>query len=459
MPLEYEMDESSFASIKVIGVGGAGSNAVNRMVEAGLKGVDFIAVNTDKQALDYSQAHTKVQIGEKITKGLGAGARPEVGKQAAEESKDEVMELIKNADLVFVTCGMGGGTGTGAAPVIAGIAKDMGILTIGVVSKPFMFEGKQRMRNADGGIEKLKNCVDTLVVVPNERLLQIVTKGTSISDAFRQADDTLRQGIQGISDLIALPALINLDFADVRTVMQSGGLAHMGIGIGKGEKRLMDAAKQAIHSPMLETSITGARAVLINITGSQNIPMLDISEAATLIQSAADPEANIIFGAGIEDMPEDEVRITVIATGFDSVHDAPVKTMRQTEGIRSFGERPTNRGAFSEPAATQTNVNTGPEMPAFATEPRYALPPRRDDGGGMSSFYERPQRPSAGNEEGDDPFDMDDASNRNPYQQRRAEPASYESSGFGDQSTKSGGQQRRGYSPDDVPDHLRNRRK
>ncbi len=316
--LEFEMDNNNFASIKVIGVGGAGTNAVNRMIDSGLQGVDFIAINTDKQALTLSKAPTKVQIGDKLTKGLGAGANPEVGKHAAEESREEISGIVKGADMVFVTCGMGGGTGTGAAPVIAELARDMGILTIGVVSKPFMFEGRQRMKNAEAGIERLKANVDTLVVVPNDRLLSVVTKGTSVTEAFRIADDTLRQGIQGISDLIAVPNLINLDFADVRTVMEARGLAHMGIGVGKGENRMVDAAKQAISSPMLETSIDGARAVLINITGGPDTSIIDINEAAQMITQAADPDANIIFGAGIDETLEDEVHITVIATGFDN---------------------------------------------------------------------------------------------------------------------------------------------
>ena len=278
--LEFEMESSNYASIKVVGVGGAGTNAVNRMVDSGLRGVEFIAVNTDKQALQLSKATNKVQIGEKLTKGLGAGANPDVGKRAAEESREELAEIMKGADLVFVTCGMGGGTGTGAAPIIAEIARDQGILTIGVVSKPFMFEGRQRMKNAENGIEQLKANVDTLVVVPNDRLLQIVSKGTTMTEAFKIADDTLRQGIQGISDLIAVPAMINLDFADVRTVMESRGLAHMGIGVGSGENRMVEAAKQAVSSPMLETSIDGARAVLINITGSPDTSIIEVNEAA-----------------------------------------------------------------------------------------------------------------------------------------------------------------------------------
>ena len=320
--LEFEGMEQdnnmNSAAIRVIGVGGAGTNAVNRMVEADLKGVEFIAINTDSQALALSKAPVKIQIGDKLTKGLGAGANPEVGQRAAEESREEIAKTVKGSDLVFVTCGMGGGTGTGAAPVIAELARDMGILTIGVVSKPFMFEGRQRMKNAEAGIERLKANVDTLVVVPNDRLLSVVTKGTSVTEAFRIADDTLRQGIQGISDLIAVPNLINLDFADVRTIMEARGLAHMGIGVGKGENRMVEAARQAVSSPMLETSIDGARAVLINITGGPDTSIIDINEAAQMITQAADPEANIIFGAGIDENLDDEVRITVIATGFES---------------------------------------------------------------------------------------------------------------------------------------------
>jgi len=317
MPFEVQVDQPSFASIKVVGCGGGGTNAVNRMVEAGLQGVQFIAVNTDRQALTLSQADVKIQIGEKLTKGLGAGAVPEVGRRAAEESRDEIAQALKGADLVFVTAGMGGGTGTGAAPIVAEIAREMNCLTIAVVTKPFAFEGKQRMKNADMGINDLKQSVDTLVVIPNDRLLQVVSKGTTMLEAFRIADDVLRQGIQGISDLIAVPAMINLDFADVKTIMESGGMAHMGIGVGKGETRLVDAANKAISSPLLETKIDGARAVLINVTGGKDMSIMEINEAANLVMESADSEANIIFGAGIDESLEDEVRITVIATGFE----------------------------------------------------------------------------------------------------------------------------------------------
>ena len=327
---QNDMDMTNFASIKVVGCGGGGNNAVNRMVEYGLRGVEFVAINTDRQALAQSKAENKIQIGEKLTKGLGAGAKPEIGKAAADETKEEIAKMLTGSDLVFITAGMGGGTGTGAAPVVAQLAREMGILTIGVVTKPFMFEGRQRMLNAEKGIMELKAQVDTLVVIPNDKLLQIVGKNTSLPDAFRMADDVLRQGIQGISDLIAVPALINLDFADVKTIMQSRGMAHMGIGLGKGENRMVEAAKQAISSPMLETSIDGAKAVLINITGGNQIGILEVNEAASLIAQAADAEANIIFGAGIDETFDDEVRITVIATGFEGAdYNIPKTTAAQ----------------------------------------------------------------------------------------------------------------------------------
>lgn len=306
----------SFARLKVVGVGGGGNNAVNRMINAGLRGVEFIAVNTDKQALFLSQANTKIQIGDKLTKGLGAGANPEIGEKAANESRDEIAMAIKDADMVFVTAGMGGGTGTGAAPVIAQISKEMGILTVGVVTKPFSFEGKKRMVQAESGVENLKNVVDTLVTIPNDRLLQIADKKMPLVKAFNLADDVLRQGVQGVSDLIAVPGLINLDFADVKTIMQDTGLAHMGIGRGSGENKAEEAAKQAISSPLLETSIEGARGVLLNITGGIDLGLQEVNLAAELIQAAADPEANIIFGAVIDENLSDEIIITVIATGF-----------------------------------------------------------------------------------------------------------------------------------------------
>lgn len=314
--MEELTGQAGTASIKVVGVGGAGNNGVNRMVDAGLKGIEFISINTDKQALQLSKASKKIQIGEKLTRGLGAGANPEIGKCSADESKAEIAEALKGADMVFVTAGMGGGTGTGAAPIVAEISKEMGILTVAVVTKPFPFEGKRRMSQADIGIEELKQNVDTLITIPNEKLLQVVEKQTSVTDAFKMADDVLRQGVQGISDLITIPGLVNLDFADVKTIMLDAGIAHMGIGRASGEHRAQEAARQAIHSPLLETSIEGAGGVLINVTGGRDLGLLEINEAAELVQKSVDPDANIIFGAVIDESLTDELVITVIATGF-----------------------------------------------------------------------------------------------------------------------------------------------
>ena len=317
---EYSGNASNFdgmAKIKVIGVGGAGNNAVNRMVEMGVNGVDFIAINTDKQALILSKASTKIQIGEKITRCLGAGGDPTIGEKAAEESKEEISNALKGADMVFVTAGMGGGTGTGAAPVVAQIAKEMGILTVGVVTKQFTFEGKRRMQSAERGVASLKERVDTLVTIPNDRLLQVAERKTSMIEAFKMSDEVLRQGVQGISDLIAVPGLINLDFADVKTIMYDTGMAHMGIGRASGENRAEDAAKQAINSPLLESSIEGARGVLLNITGGADLGIFEVNTAAELVQKSIDPEANIIFGAVIDESMGDEITVTVIATGFD----------------------------------------------------------------------------------------------------------------------------------------------
>ena len=308
--------EDAFALIKVIGVGGGGNNAVNRMVASGLKGVDFLAVNTDAQALAQSAASTRIQIGEKLTKGLGAGANPDVGQKAAEENRDAIQAGLRGADMVFITAGMGGGTGTGAAPVVAEVAKESGALTVGVVTRPFTFEGRRRQNFAERGIQTLREKVDTLITIPNDRLLQVVEKKTSIVEAFRMADDVLRQGVQGISDLIAVPGLINLDFADVRTIMLETGSALMGIGVGSGESRAVDAARGAISSPLLETSIEGAHGVLLNITGGPDLGLYEVNEAAEIIAEAADPDANFIFGAVIDETLKDEVRVTVIATGF-----------------------------------------------------------------------------------------------------------------------------------------------
>lgn len=333
--LDFELDLDQFASIKVIGVGGGGNNAVNRMISAGLKGVEFIAVNTDAQALQLSQTDVKIQIGSKLTKGLGAGANPEIGQKAAEESRDEIIKGLKGADMVFVTAGMGGGTGTGAAPMVAEVAKELGALTVGVVTKPFTFEGRKRMTQAETGIQNLKAKVDTLITIPNDRLLQVIDKHTSIVEAFRIADDVLRQGVQGISDLIAVPGLINLDFADVKTIMRDTGSALMGIGVAGGENRSAEAARMAISSPLLETSIEGARGVLLNITGGASLGLFEVNEAAEIIAQAADPEANIIFGAVVDERMEDEVRVTVIATGFEQKMVRREKAKQEVE-MKSF---------------------------------------------------------------------------------------------------------------------------
>ena len=311
-----EFNDNPVCNIKVVGVGGSGNNAVNRMVNANIKSVKFIAVNTDKQALLSSLAEKRLQIGEKLTRGLGAGNDPEVGQKAAEESKDAIVEMLKDTDLVFITAGMGGGTGTGAAPVIASIAKEMGILTIAIVTKPFAFEGIQRARSAERGIKKLKDCVDTLVIIPNEKLISIVPKGTPIIESFRIADDVLRQGIQGISDLIVTPSMINLDFADVKAVMKNKGLAHMGTGRARGEGRTLGAVQQAISSPLLETSIENATGLIINLKGGLDLTLDEVNEACSLVRGAVDESCNIIYGCGIDENMQEEVEVTVIATGF-----------------------------------------------------------------------------------------------------------------------------------------------
>jgi len=316
--LEFDMEVDSLAQIKVVGVGGGGCNAVNRMIESGIEGVDFIVVNTDAQALQLSHAETKLQIGEKVTRGLGAGANPEIGKKAAEESREMLMNAMRGADMVFVTAGMGGGTGTGAAPIIAEIAKELGALTVGVVTKPFRFEQRRRMMQAETGIENLKEKVDTLIVIPNDRLLEIVDRSTPVIEAFREADNVLRQGVSGISDLIAVPGLINVDFADVKAVMTERGSALMGIGTANGENRATEAAKKAICSPLLETSIDGAKGVLMHISGGNNLSLWEVNEAADIISSAADQEVNMIFGANINPELDEDIVVTVIATGFES---------------------------------------------------------------------------------------------------------------------------------------------
>ena len=348
------MESSYLAVIKVVGVGGGGSNAVSRMVDAGMKGVEFIAVNTDAQALLACDADVKVGIGHNLTKGLGAGANPEVGAGAAAESRDDIKEALKGADMVFVTCGEGGGTGTGAAPIIAEIAKqEIGALTVGAVTKPFEFEGRKRMQMAEEGIDKLRRDVDTLIVVPNEKLLEIVERRTTMLDAFRQADDILRQGVQGITDLITIPGLINLDFADVRLVMHEAGTALMGVGEGTGEKRALEAAQAAITSPLISENVDGAKGLLLNITGGEDLGLFEVSEAAEMIASAADPGANIVFGSVIDAAMTEMVRVTVIATGFESgiehVRRLPLAIDREARAPDElFPRRGRDRGAGRE---------------------------------------------------------------------------------------------------------------
>ncbi|RHT23468.1 MULTISPECIES: cell division protein FtsZ [Clostridia] len=360
--LEIKINEAeNSAKIVVIGVGGAGNNAVNRMVDENIAGVEFIGINTDKQALQFCKAPTAMQIGEKLTKGLGAGAKPEVGQKAAEESSEEIAQAIKGADMVFVTCGMGGGTGTGAAPVIAKIAKDMGILTVGVVTKPFRFEAKARMSNALSGIENLKASVDTLIVIPNDKLLEIVDRRTTMPDALKKADEVLQQAVQGITDLINVPGLINLDFADVQTVMTDKGIAHIGIGHAKGDDKAVEAVKQAVASPLLETTIEGATHVIINISG--DISLIEANEAASYVQELAGDDANIIFGAMYDENAQDEATITVIATGLDAHASTPVN-----KAMAEFG-------SFKPKMPSGLNLNTQSRTAAAeagATAPKAA---------------------------------------------------------------------------------------
>ncbi|MDO4869250.1 MAG: cell division protein FtsZ [Bacillota bacterium] len=348
--LQFEVTENALQEIKVIGVGGGGCNAINRMIEGGMKGVSFVAVNTDKQALSKNSAETKIQIGEKLTKGLGAGGNPEVGQKSAEENLEDLEKFIAGSDMVFVTCGMGGGTGTGAAPVIAKIAKDMGILTVGVVTKPFRFEGKKRGEHAELGIKFLKKYVDSLVVVPNDKLLEATTEQTSLLEAFSMADEVLKQGVQSISDIIVDDALINLDFADVTTIMKDRGIVHMGVGHGKGENKIEEAVRSAVDSPLLETKISGARAVLINITGGKDLTMFDVDKVATQIDEEADSNAIIILGTAIKEDLQDEIAVTVIAAGF--------------ENPRNFGDPIVQSVDEESPVKTESRIDT----PTFGSE-------------------------------------------------------------------------------------------
>ena len=371
--LEIMTNEAeSSAKIIVIGVGGAGNNAVNRMVEESIGGVEFVGINTDKQALTLCKAPTVLQIGEKLTKGLGAGAKPEIGEKAAEESMEEIRQVMEGADMVFVTCGMGGGTGTGAAPVVAGIAKEMGILTVGVVTKPFRFEAKTRMSNALSGIEKLEANVDTLIVIPNDKLLEIVDRRTTMPEALKKADEVLQQAVQGITDLINLPALINLDFADVKTVMVDKGVAHIGIGEAKGDDKALEAVQQAVASPLLETTITGASHVIINISG--DISLMDANDAASYVQDLAGEDANIIFGAMYDDTAVDTARITVIATGLD---DATAKMASVKEGMAKKKSEE-KQAAEKKPAVQSTPSFTMPTFSIPASTPMTSNVQKKD---------------------------------------------------------------------------------
>lgn len=375
--LEIKINEADNAArILVIGVGGAGNNAVNRMIDENIAGVEFLGINTDKQALQFCKAPTAMQIGEKLTKGLGAGAKPEMGQKAAEENADELAQAMKGADMVFVTCGMGGGTGTGAAPVVAKIAKDMGILTVGVVTKPFRFEARTRMTNAINGIERLKESVDTLIVIPNDRLLEIVDRRTTMPDALRKADEVLQQAVQGITDLINVPGLINLDFADVQTVMTDKGIAHIGIGRAKGDEKALEAVKQAVSSPLLETTIEGASHVIINISG--DISLIEANEAASYVQEMAGDNANIIFGAMYDENAQDEASITVIATGLDIQSETPVSKVMTNFSNPNFNQpktaAPQNQTGSQEAAATAANPGFNQNFNQNYNSGNYAAP-------------------------------------------------------------------------------------
>lgn len=396
--LEIKTNESEAAArIIVIGVGGGGNNAVNRMIDEQIAGVEFIAINTDKQALQLCKAPTLMQIGEKLTKGLGAGAQPEVGEKAAEESEEDISAALKGADMVFVTCGMGGGTGTGATPVVARIAKNQGALTVGVVTKPFRFESRTRMANALAGIDKLKESVDTLIVIPNDKLLEVVDRRTTMPEALKKADEVLQQGIQGITDLINVPSLINLDFADVQTVMKDKGIAHIGIGEGRGDDKALEAVKQAVASPLLETTIQGASHVIINVSG--DITLMDASDAAEFVQELAGENANIIFGATYDDSKSDEAKITVIATGLHNVGGSSSKLKARLEGQQKMGSilpsgdmvsrMPVDSGAMRN---VGTRTQTGPRpmgSPSPTIQPRSTTSNVREQSIKIPDFFKK----------------------------------------------------------------------
>ncbi len=376
MGFAFEYGTDTTVSIRVVGVGGGGGNAVNRMITGGVRGIDFVAINTDKQMLNYSAATMKLQIGEKLTRGLGAGGKPEVGRNAAQESEDEIRKMLEGANMVFITAGMGGGTGTGAAPIVAEIAKDMGILTVGVVTRPFNFEGRRRIDQANAGISELKEKVDALVVIPNERLKLVSDQKITFQNAFEVADNVLRQSVQSISELMTVPGLINLDFNDVATIMRNAGFAHMGIGRASGKDKAAEAAKMAIESPLLETSISGARGVLLNITGSPDMGLEEVEQAASMVQEAAHPDAHIIFGAAIDEGLDDEIRITIVATGFDNQPTGLAKPAAVAAEDKPAEEQPPHQVSheievpefvkkMQEPAPTMAE----PVRPAVQAEP------------------------------------------------------------------------------------------
>ncbi len=397
MPETQGNNLSGVAKIKVIGVGGAGNNAVNRLIESGLKSAEYIVVNTDNQALARSKASRRIQIGVQLTKGLGAGADPTVGKEAAEENKAEIQEALKNTDLLFITAGMGGGTGTGAAPVIAKIAKEMKILTVAVVTLPFAFEAKRRMDNALAGIEELRKSVDSIITIPNDKIREVVPKGTSFTDALKVADEVLRQGIRGIAELIVNPSLINLDFADVRTTLKGRGIAHMGIGVAKGEKRISDAVRCAVCSPLLNTTIEGANSVILNVVGGKDLSLDEVCMAADLVKGVIDYSANVIFGACIDEKMSDEVEVVIIATGFagSGVHEDQAAAMRRASSLsekieRSYGDRTASYG--EQPTPYTQPYGAPPYQPAPQEQPNayYAYPPYQSAG----QPYAQPQQPA-----------------------------------------------------------------
>ena len=370
MGFSFEYGTDNTVAIRVVGVGGAGGNAVNRMITGGLRGIDFVAMNTDKQCLNYSAATIKLQIGEKLTHGLGSGGVPEVGRKAAQESEDEIRKVLEGANMVFITAGMGGGTGTGAAPVVAQVAKDMGILTVGVVTRPFSFEGRQRIEQANVGITEMKEKVDALVVIPNERLKLVSDQKITLLNAFEVADNVLRQAVQSISELMTVPSLINLDFNDVATIMRNAGFAHMGVGRASGKEKAVEAAQMAISSPLLETSLAGARGVLLNITGSPDMGLEEVEQAAAMVQEAAHPDAHIIFGAAIDETLDDEMRITVVATGFDKQPTGLAKpATKVTEEDAPF-QRPVEQSAEQRPEPPQDDL----EVPDFVQKMREGIP-------------------------------------------------------------------------------------